>query len=70
MKKLNYILIGITVVSVIALCIMTGLFFKVRNQYNKLIEKTGNYWFSIDGENIEQQQTKVDSDFLFYEEGQ
>ena len=39
------------------------------NQYNKLIEKTGNYWFSIDGENIEQQQTKVDSDFLFYEEG-
>lgn len=69
MKKLNYILIGIIVVLVIALCIMTGLIFKVRNQYNKLIEKTGNYWFSIDGENIEQQQTKVDSDFLFYEEG-
>ena len=39
------------------------------NQYNKLIEKTGNYWFSLDGENIEHQQTKVDSDFLFYEEG-
>lgn len=64
MKKLDYILIGIIVVLVIALCIMTGLFLKVRNQYNKLIEDTGNYFYSIDGERMEQEQTKVDSDFF------
>ena len=69
MKKINYIFIGIIIILVIALCIMTGLFLKVRKQYNELLKDTGNYLFSIDGENMEKEQAKVDSDFLFYEEG-
>ena len=68
MNKLNKVFLIIIIILAIGLCIMIGLYFNLKSEYKKL---EGNFLFSQNGENIENNNNNnnLDGNFIFSEEG-
>ncbi len=63
MNKLNKMLLSISIILMIALAIMIGLYFNLKSKYTKL---EADFLFSQNGEDVEKSK---DGNFLFSEEG-
>ena len=64
MNKLSKVLLIISIIFVIGFCVMLGLYFNLKKDYNEL---KGDFLFSRNGNEIE--NSHLDGNFLFYEEG-
>ena len=64
MNKLSKVLLIISIILAIGFCIMSGLYLKIKGDYDKL---KSDFLFSENGDEVE--NNNVDGDFLFYEEG-
>ncbi len=64
MNKLSKVLLIINIIFVIGFCITLGLYFNLKKDYNELMS---DFLFSKNGNEID--NSNLDGNFLFYEQG-